>query len=475
MIAFAFRRILVVFAIAFGISSLPLHAEALRVGFGQSDITPELREDRPVWLAGYGQGRRATGVHDPLMARCVVLDDGSKKFALAAVDLIGLQYPETKRIREKLADFDYVLVASTHNHEGPDVIGIWGSGPFSRGVDDAYIDLVVERVVQAIRQAEKSLVEATAAFGTAEDENLLRDSREPYVFDGVLRGILFRRASDNQPAGLIVQWNSHPESLGSRNTLLTADFPWATVAALEKRYQCPAIYFSGAVGGLMAPPGGRFKNERGETLDGGAFEFAQFYGEETAKLAVKAFDGSKPIRLTPLQVQARPIAIPLQNPVYGAARSIGVLQREGRIWTGDAEKLGHVVSVLNKPDTTLAVETEVAYLVLGELHVAAIPGELYPELVYGHFQDPADPGADFPDAALEQPVSQILSAKNWMLLGLANDEVGYIIPKRQWDQEPPFAYGRTKSQYGEINSCGPDVAPILMQALSNRMRETTGK
>ncbi|MCH5372356.1 MAG: hypothetical protein JJ992_00140, partial [Planctomycetes bacterium] len=42
-----------------------------------------------------------------------------------------------------------------------------------------------------------------------------------------------------------------------------------------------------------------------------------------------------------------------------------------------------------------------AYLRLGELDVAAIPGELYPELVYGEFQDPVDPGADFPDAPLE--------------------------------------------------------------------------
>jgi hypothetical protein len=58
-----------------------------------------------------------------------------------------------------------------------------------------------------------------------------------------------------------------------------------------------------------------------------------------------------------------------------------------------------------------------------------------------------------------------------MLLGLANDEIGYIIPKRQWDQAPPFAYGRAKDQYGEINSCGPEVAPILMRALANRVRE----
>jgi hypothetical protein len=446
-------------------------AQSLRVGFGESDITPPLREERPVWLAGYGQGRAATGVHDPLMARAVVLDDGRRKIALVSVDLIGLQYPETKRIRTQVEGFDYVLVASTHNHEGPDVIGIWGRSAFSRGVDDEYLTLVVDRVVEAIRAAESRMSETTAAFGTAEDENLLRDSRQPYVFDSVLRLLAFRDAASGQTTGLVVQWNCHPEALGSRNTLITADFPWATVAALKKRYNCPVVFFSGAVGGLLAPPGGRFNNEKGESLESGQFEFAQFYGEAVAELAAKAMERAEPITLSPFCVSSKPVAIPLENPVYGAARSIGVLRREGRRWTGNGEELGEPVGATETVEGRLAVETEVGYLRLGELHVAAIPGELYPELVYGRFQDPADPGADFPDAPLEEPVGKILPGEKWMLLGLANDEVGYIIPKRQWDQIPPFAYGRAKSQYGEINSCGPDVAPILMQALANRVRE----
>jgi hypothetical protein len=61
-----------------------------------------------------------------------------------------------------------------------------------------------------------------------------------------------------------------------------------------------------------------------------------------------------------------------------------------------------------------------------------------------------------------------------LVLGLANDEIGYIIPKRQWDQLAPFAYGRQTSQYGEINSCGPDVAPILLEALKRRVLDAAG-
>ena len=73
--------------------------------------------------------------------------------------------------------------------------------------------------------------------------------------------------------------------------------------------------------------------------------------------------------------------------------------------------------------------------------------------------------ADYADAPLETPVMKLLPGAKTLLFGLANDEVGYIIPKRQWDERSPFCYGRKTMQYGEINSCGPEVAPILMQAL----------
>ncbi len=108
-------------------------AGALRVGFAERDITPDI--SRPVYIAGYGENRVATGVHDPLHARAVVLADGERKIALVCVDVVGLQLPEVRRVREKLTDFHYVMVSSTHNHEGPDVIGIWGPTPIKSGVD----------------------------------------------------------------------------------------------------------------------------------------------------------------------------------------------------------------------------------------------------------------------------------------------------------------------------------------------------
>jgi len=142
-------------------------AGELRVGFAEKDITPAVDASKPaVWLAGYGYGRKATGVHDPLMARAVVLTDGREKIALASVDLVGLQYAATQQVREGLEGYRHITVASTHNHEGPDVIGIWGPTPFQRGVSDKYVKSVIDQVVAAIREAEKNATDVSLSMGS---------------------------------------------------------------------------------------------------------------------------------------------------------------------------------------------------------------------------------------------------------------------------------------------------------------------
>jgi hypothetical protein len=120
------------------------------------------------------------------------------------------------------------------------------------------------------------------------------------------------------------------------------------------------------------------------------------------------------------------------------------------------------------------VKTEIGRLRLGDLDIAAIPGEIYPELILDKVQDPADPGADFPDAPIEPAIYKQLRGSHRMIIGLANDELGYIIPKRQWDEKPPFCYGRKSAQYGEMNSLGPETAPLLCKAFKELVEGKKG-
>lgn len=448
--------------------TLPLAAGEFTVGFGETDVTPELGK-KPVYLAGFGQNRKAAKVHDPIMARAIVLTDGDTKIALVAVDVVGLFLPSVERVREKLPDFKYVLVSATHNHEGPDTLGLWGPNPFASGVDPEFLKKVEAGCVAAVKAADAARTPATARIGTASDPSLLRDSRQPIVLHDELVAIRFEHAKTNKPIGVLVQWNNHPEALASKNTEITADFPYYVVKHLRESQKCPVAYFTGTVGGLMTTLHLPVKDANGKELDDGTFAKSERYGQLVGQLADKALKAATPVTLTPFDIRPRAILIPVANKLYHLAFQFGTLNRMMYVWDGNpTPKEFTPTKDIQKP---VAVKSEVGYLKLGDLEVAVIPGEIYPELVLGKVQDPVDPAADFPDALAEPGLYEQLKGKHRMIVGLGNDELGYFIPKRQWDDKAPFCYGLKKAQYGEENSVGPDAAPIICATFRDLVRK----
>jgi hypothetical protein len=434
------------------------------VGFARVDITPQLT-GRPVWLAGFGHGRAATAIHDPLVADAVVIEGDGKRLALVTVDLIGLFHQSVERIRRPLDGFDYVLVSSTHQHEGPDTMGLWGPNFAATGVDPHYLALVEQRVTQAVQAARDHVQPVTAHFGSARDSARVHDGRLPHVKDDELRVLRFDPAGGKSatPVGILVQWNCHPETLGSKNTLITADFPAFTRRHLEQRFGCPVAYFSGDIGGMMTSLGLDVRTDDGRPLKDGTFEKAEQYGRWIGELTERALQDAEPVPLTPIVVRARTLYLPVDNAAFRAMFIAGVIRRQAYRWEESTERATPVEGrVLTG---RMAVRTELGVLSLGAVTALAVPGEIYPELVVGGIQQPPDPAADFPSAAKEPILFESLGpASRKLVFGLANDELGYIIPKSQWDTAPPYAYGRNSSQYGEINSLGPETASILCAA-----------
>ncbi|HMP16309.1 MAG TPA: hypothetical protein PKD72_04750 [Gemmatales bacterium] len=432
----------------------------LQVGFAEKDITPEVGPDKPpVYIAGFGQNRIADGIQDPLFARAVVLSDGTSKIALVSLDIVGFFYPHAMRVREALPGFAHVVVSSTHNHEGPDTMGLWGPNPFKNGIDPAYLKRVEEQSIAAVKEAEQKLEAVTAQFGSQRAPQLLVDSREPYILHDDLYVLYFKKP-DGSSAGILVNWHCHPETLADKNTKISADYVGYCVDALQKRHQCPVAYFTGTVGGLMTTLNIQLRDEHGTLLPQKTLEQTVEYGKQLARVADQAMINSTAVNLTPLQFKRQTFYIPLANRLYKAGRALGILDREAYRWLGDPLKPGEKLPPRIVTDE-IAMETEVSLLTFGDVQIACIPGEIYPETVIGGTPDPADPGADFPDAPLEPTIYASMTAKHKMLFGLANDEIGYLVPKRQWDVKPPFCYGRKKDQYGEENSCGPETTPIV--------------
>lgn len=437
---------------------LPALAAELSVGFGEVDVSPEIGK-KPVFLAGFGENRKATKVHDPIMARAVVLSDGDKKIAMISIDVVGLFYPSVETIRKQLPDFHYVVVSCTHNHEGPDTLGLWGPNPFTSGIDNEYLKRVEDGAAEAAKRAVKALAPARASIGTAKAPELLDDGRKPIVLHDDLVAIRFEHATNKTPIGILIQWNCHPETLASKNTEVSADYVYYTVKALHEKHKCPVAYFTGTVGGLLTSLKVPLKNDKGEELQDGTFEKTEKYGVELAKVADKALSKTEPLQLLPFTVRTQQFLMPVDNGLYRVAWQVGKLRRPLYEWNNEPTPKLFVES--RNIERPVAVRSEVGYLGLGDLHVAIIPGEIYPELVLDKVQEPVDPGADFPDAPIEPAIYPAMQGKHKMIIGLGNDELGYFIPKRQWDEKAPYCYGLKKSQYGEINSVGPDASPII--------------
>jgi hypothetical protein len=432
----------------------------LRVGFSTVDVTPDITK-APAYLAGFGKNRKATKIHDPILARAVVLEHGDQKLAFVSVDLVGIFHDVVETVRPRLKGVTYLCVTATHNHHGPDTIGMWGPNLFTTGVDPAYMKQLENAIVAAVEKAGASLAKVhEVRIGQTRDADLLRDSRQPIVKHDELTAVQFI-GPDKKTLGIVTTWNCHPEALPSNNPEMSADYVAATVKHLQDKFQAPVVYLTGTVGGLMTPDTSRYKDEKGNRLPD-SFEATQRYGIDIGKLTEKALTEGRVAKITPFEVTRREIYLPIDNNAFALGFRLGVLKRNAYGWSGDVTK--SVPIDKNDAKQKLAAKTEIARLKLGDLDIAAIPGEIYPELVLGKYQEPADPAADFPDAPLEPSIYSALKGPFRMVIGLANDEIGYIIPKRQWDEKAPFAYGRKSSQYGEINSLGQETAPLMNKA-----------
>ena len=113
-------------------------------------------------------------------------------------------------------------------------------------------------------------------------------------------------------------------------------------------------------------------------------------------------------------------------------------------------------------------------LTIADASIACVPGEIYPEIVNGGIEHPS--GADFDVEPVEQPpLRELMPGRVKFVFGLANDELGYLVPKSQWDEKPPYTYGAKGPPYGEINSCGPDTAGLIHGALRDLSKEMSSK
>ncbi|MDO9341427.1 MAG: hypothetical protein Q7T72_12990 [Bacteroidales bacterium] len=423
----------------------------------------------PVWIAGFSNSRAANGIHDDLWARTMVIDDSKTRLAIVVLDAIGFMNDDIIDVRSLIpaeAGVTYTIITSTHTHEGPDLLGLWGKSPFKSGINKEYLEYVKSQVAKSVVTAVKSLRPARLAI--SEDMTgaipLVKDTRKPEVFDSGLRLIRAIDKENGNTLGSLIAWADHAETLWSDNLLITSDFCHYVREGVEKGVYNGdslvkpgiggvAVYINGAVGGLMTThPSLTVKDPfSDQEYKEPTYEKAEAQGKQLALLVLNSME--KPVEEVDsagISIIVRTLSLPIDNTMFKLGTMFGILDRGTSGWM----KMRSELSVFN----------------IGPLSFSTLPGEVYPEIINGGVESPE--GRDFNIEPVEVPsIREMMIGKYKFIFCLANDEIGYIIPKSQWDVKAPFTYERKDSPYGEENSLGPETAPLLHKNLEEMLTE----
>lgn len=393
----------------------------LTMGYAQNVITPSL--ERPVFLAGFGRNRTAESVHDDLTVRAVALTQGETQLVVAALDLIGLPRHHCREIEQRVgqqAAKTPLLLACTHTHHGPDTIGFWGPDEMRSGVDEQYMAFLKETIVETILEALSNPQPAYLRAATVQVTGLIKNWRDPGILDETLTCLQFCRP---QTAELLATWliyPCHPEVLGDQNPHITSDYIDGLRRLVQAESGAPCLAMVGALGGMLSPDA----EER-------SFAESEAMGQALAQaaLATLATTECRPVRS--LAYGRTAYTLPTANPLFRTAMENGLLP-----------------NVLNEDDT---ITTEASLIRLDTTWLFAVPGELFPR-----------PGLAY-KAKMEAAGATVAA-----VIGLANDELGYILPQEEYIYpENPLQPG---DHYEETMSIGPEAEPRLRAALQELIR-----
>jgi len=439
-----------------------------------------------VFLAGFGNNRLAIGKHDDLWARAIVLEYGSTRLAIVSIDLIGYYskanyygLAEIKKNVDSKFGIDDILLASTHNHEAPDTIGAWGPGALNDGKYPKYLRFVDRQIAKAINKAAVSTQPAIMKLARTDPQaspsiagmQTRTRGRPPDFFDEELRVMQFLssagRASDRVIA-TVINWNTHPESMESGNTLITSDFPYAVRESVEKKYGGMAIYVSGDIGAVEIIGDSNNKLSDRVRFDGKefplkpsskrpdyTFERTEAIGRDVAKAVFEALNRGERNNVTGINMKKATLRAPMDNVGYLFLANNGVLDTIPTPAEGKQPEL----------------ESTVYAITIGNAQIITVPGELFPEVFYGvekyRRRDCAEADTKRPP---ELSVRDRMTKKYKFVFGLCPDEFGYIVPGYDFlTPSPDPARGLRQAQdpckskgvpdhYHETNSASSQLA-----------------
>lgn len=427
------------------------------LGFSKESILPDDIDKKKYYIAGYGENKPAKGVLDPPHTHAVWIDDLSGKggIVLVSIDNVGMLNKDVNRLREKLHDFAMlsgcrsINIVSTHSHAGIDTMGIWGPLPLS-GKNPKYMELVFSQTVKAVKDAYANRKLGRLYLGKIEVPDMQEDIRTPIVYSKTLTRLRFE-PDDGSQQTYIINFASHSESLQGCNERVSADFPHYLREKIKEETGAQTLYCVGAIGGMISMD---IPNEQ-EIRDNGS-DFAESTADIGRRLAEYALSISEETLLKPrIGCIRQEVYIKAENTLLLIAAKAGILEADE----------------YRMPDKSgFVMKSEISYIEIDSLKILLLPCEIFPELVYGGYLS-AEESATGCGAEINPVPLQEIVGDDVMIIGLANDELGYVLPPNDFilhEETPYFENGHDihgRRHYEETNSLGPKTAEIIAQTV----------
>jgi len=169
---------------------------------------------------------------------------------------------------------------------------------------------------------------------------------------------------------------------------------------LEELEGCNAVFMNGALGGMIAPAMPLWTENHPRLR----VKRARMAGRYLAELVSLALKNAEEIENPTLDITRRLIRFPVENDGFVYLSEKGFLKRtfhNGQMYS-ETWRIG-----------------------IGPLEMVTVPGEILPALGF-------------------EIKGEIMQGRHKMILGLANDEIGYIINAADW-QDPLYEYERSVS------------------------------
>ena len=368
---------------------------ALRAGVQEIDITP------PVGIGMTGFGGRpsvSVGIHDPLFAKCLVLENGGVRAGIVTTDLLSLDLDLVQKIRDEAErdpgiPADNLMLSSSHTHSGPATITLRGLD----GRDGAYDEELVAKIVGGLRAA--SATTFAACVGSFREPARVGINRREQAADGSMRlgrnpggplapyvDALRVDAVGAGPRAVLFLHAAHPVTLGGSNVLISADFPGYAMRTVKRIMgdQVAALFAQGCCGNINSDRvGGRFEDAAslGVQLAGKVVKAAEQIEETTPDPVVRCARKTVPLRLEdPPSVAEAEQTLADYRARAEEAEAEGKPTNITRLLHGYVEWAELVLAAAREGPAERTVDFEVQVIAVGDTALVALSGEVFVDL-----------------------------------------------------------------------------------------------